>query len=210
MHLNCAPTAEQYNSVKHFDNQVRDVETGLLQSIGKLFVKHDLNSRFGIGLLHRHFHLKPKQIMLHSRRSDNIEMCNMVSLDSCSSIETTPKSFYLNPDGVFQPFEYCQSPVYHPPPSSFLQDLRMILYKHSLQNVLCLSVGGPSEFFWEEYLQKDGDGTISYARTLNQNTSRNGIVTNWVILVEAGEVVVTAQQWCDPRPKGGGHLVKDS
>lgn len=211
MLLNSAPTVDQYNRVKLFENQVHFVDQRHLLRVGQIYVRHGMHTKFDIGLLHRHSQLQPGHLMLHSRQGANINTCKMTSLDACASVDIAPCSYNLNSDYLFQPLDYYEGVNTNNPPEEFLRDIRTYLCDHDLDDIICLLVGEMHGTFWREYQLPDGTGTVSYGCKEEQiyNYNEGGVVTSWNITLLNGEIKIRARQVCDPRPKGGGHLIKD-
>jgi hypothetical protein len=93
------PTPSQYNSIRHFDEQVHSILPERLRDIGNILVKHVMHSNFGVSLLHRHIRLQKDCVMVYSIIDSNINIYKMEFLKEHKDL--SPYSFYLTTGQLF-------------------------------------------------------------------------------------------------------------
>ena len=121
-------TPSQYNSIRHFDEQIHFIPPELLQGIGKILVKHVMHFDFCASLLHRHASLDGDCVMVHSAIDSNTDICKMEAVGERSFHKgLSPCSFYLTTAQRFQAFEYKQGCDETMPELGFLEKLRTFL-----------------------------------------------------------------------------------
>ncbi|KAF2752401.1 hypothetical protein EJ05DRAFT_446719, partial [Pseudovirgaria hyperparasitica] len=113
--------------------------------IGELFIEHDVQQHYGVGLLHRHFDLQDNQIMLHRLNAGDIDVCSVCDVHSVDATLLVPHSLYLNSMLTFEPFEYSLGDTRVPHfDTSFLDALRDLLISLALRETISL-VPNPSD-----------------------------------------------------------------
>lgn len=67
MELSSSPILPStYNSLPSIDNTTV-VANESLQALGRIFALHKVESKVGVGLLHKHFELAPETVMVHHK-----------------------------------------------------------------------------------------------------------------------------------------------
>ncbi|KAK4499425.1 hypothetical protein PRZ48_009939 [Zasmidium cellare] len=127
----------------------RNAETYLYGPIRDVFLKHNMEDRYGISLLHRHFSMGPNE-----RLVEYGAVSTPWTLDETDDHEieamggyVVPQNYRLDSDDDLLPFEYEMQ--YERPsggngiPPEFLYDLKQTLKKYNLSNVFGLRKRGP-------------------------------------------------------------------
>ncbi|MCJ1476751.1 hypothetical protein MMC13_005420 [Lambiella insularis] len=194
------PTPSQYNSIKHFDDQVHDVRRESLEEIGRILVKYQMHYAFCAFLLHRHNELLANSVMVHIKSDSETETCRIkrLKVDRCLS----PCSFYLDTHGDFKAFEYKEGPDVTVAGEDFLKELGLYLDTHQLRDTIGISTWLPSDEQWVEKIDEQG----TTARRITHSQPSPGIATEWAFFVQDGEIAYKAIRRCDPPPEGGGHV----
>ena len=137
--------AHDFNSIADIHDQC-DLPTdpAVVTALVNVFQKHDVQDRFGIHLLHRHFILPDGTIMFKPPPVDSdISLTKVTKLDAVDINKIRGALYLLNDTGKFQAYEFeYGDPVDIPP--VFLQELASILKEFGLEKVVALDVsGGP-------------------------------------------------------------------
>lgn len=198
--------ALRYNDIAHIDQQAPVASPSVLQVLAELFVRHGVDSHFGLFLLHRHRTLAHNSIMVHARPDVDTDICTMEEL---GRHQISPCTFLSQARDKFIPFEYDLSPTQadaEPLPSKpFLTELGNLLWDKRLQGVFGLCRASPADDPWiERLLSEDGD-TIA-TRVPGDISSLDGRITQWGFLrKDEGGVRIRALRACK-ESESGGHI----
>lgn len=196
----------RYNEIAHIDQQSRTASPSAMQAMAELFVRHGVDSRFGVFLLHRHRALAHNSIMVHARPDVDTDICTMEEL-GCHRL--SPCTFLSQARDNFIPFEYessfRQAEAEPLPSKPFLRELGNFLWDRHLQGVFGLCRASPADDPWiERLLSEDGD-TIA-TRVSRSISSIDGTITQWGFLREdEGGVRIKALKACK-ESESGGHI----
>jgi hypothetical protein len=196
----------RYNEIAHIDRQSRAVSPSAMQAMAELFVRHGVDSRFGVFLLHRHRVLAHNSIMVHERLDVNTDICTMEKL---GRHRISPCTFLSQARDNFLPFEYELSPVQAEaeplPTEPFLKELGDFLWEGRLQGVFGLCKASPEDDPWIERLLSEDGNTIA-TRVSRDISSLDGTITQWGFLREhEGGIRIKAMKACK-ESESGGHI----
>src|SRR5271170_2254431 len=83
--------AAEYNDIpdieEHRSSLLNRVQPDVLQILGNIFVKYNVDPYFGIHLLHRHFPIPDRTIMLHRFENPDVEICQVTSVDDLAGLK---------------------------------------------------------------------------------------------------------------------------
>ncbi|RUP45458.1 hypothetical protein BC936DRAFT_148166 [Jimgerdemannia flammicorona] len=140
----------EYNSMLTIYEATAAVEsfqaTQDLMLFGDIFLKHLMHGAWGLSLVHRHFDLKPNEIMLELPVSPGANIITK-AVDAGQVVEPLVGSnYYFHEGSKLQAFEYrygsnatLQEPLQNERFSAFLSDLTRTIAEVGLSNVLGLA-----------------------------------------------------------------------
>ena len=186
--------SERYNEIPLLENQRTDIPSSTLEALARIFLRHGVQDRFQVSLLHRHDTLPSNTVMVHLRQSLEEDICLPQELGKC---ELQPCVFSWQRN-EFWPIEFEEahrSDRYMLADNTFLAELGSFLAASNMDEVLglscALSVRGP----WVEYIRSEGPGTIA-RRSLDGASPTLGIVTAWAFSLADGDIVITPETTC--------------
>lgn len=94
----------RYNQIPHIDDQPAPSISQLL-GLGEIIVRHNLEARFGLHLLHRHFEIKENTVMFNYVDEEK-EISSMTSLSDIDEGKIRPQCFLFDRDAGFISYEY--------------------------------------------------------------------------------------------------------
>jgi hypothetical protein len=98
---------QDFNVIPDIHDQVDfPNDPALFAALGNVFQKYDVNERFGLHLLHRHFILPENCVMLKSNVDADISLTKITHLDSIEGIPVRGVLYLLNDAGRFQAYEF--------------------------------------------------------------------------------------------------------
>ncbi|KAF2151065.1 hypothetical protein K461DRAFT_165877 [Myriangium duriaei CBS 260.36] len=132
--LSSAPLSSNiYNNLPQANDQTPP-EQRILQSVGELFIKHNVHGSFGVALLHKHFDMAEHEIMVHKGL-----ICSPEITTASANEDLSGRSFFLS-DGRFQAYEYQDGSAQGDDlPPAFLDALRAHLVRNELSQILALT-----------------------------------------------------------------------
>ena len=121
--------SSRYNQIPHIDDQ--DIpSTSQLLGIGEIIVRHNLESHFGVHLLHRHFKIHQDTIIFKSVEGEK-EVASMTNLSNLDDEKIRPQCFLFDRGAGFLSYEY----AYDDEGVSIIPEpLAMDLMRHFTQN----------------------------------------------------------------------------
>jgi len=137
-------TFSNYNKLPKIDEALKAIEsfqaTNDMMLFGDLFLKHHTHEAWGLCLIHRHFDLKPDEILLE-QPSDNKTIIVSKATDVNQIVAPVTGSSYRFDDDNMSPFEFryadtLQKTTQQEDFSSFQSDLKHKLAETGLLNVL--------------------------------------------------------------------------
>jgi len=185
-----------YNNLREVDRasdhfEARDDPDSVIRSLEALFRKHSVTDTLGVALLHRHFELKPDEVVVDLRgiatpwhisslKNSNYQGIGAVLPLSLMLIEGQPRAyeFYFDMDSSRSPVEI---------PKDFISEYEAILDTHGLKETLGLRVlrttddrpGGSTM----EYSERYATFTIPMGEKKQSDYTNNGkvrvIKTTW-------------------------------
>jgi len=138
----CLP---QLNKIRGKPRNDQRLEPAVIAELGHVFQRHEVQDRFGIHLLHRHFIVPNGSIMFKLPPVDSdISLTKITPVGTVDINAVRGVLYLLNQIGKFQAYEFEDGdPVDIPP--AFLKDLSTVLKKFGLEKVIALDVcGGPA------------------------------------------------------------------
>ena len=198
----------RYNQLKE-DTEQPEVSEDHIQKLAEIFVRYNVEAKFGIHLIHGHFKLEPDTVML-GRHVQKPYGCwtkpchiNDVKLDDIHG-----HIFALNSVGNFIAYEYREGPPFNmvDVDSEFLRELIEYIQSNKLEGLFGLEVlrEGSQEQFAEFDLGKDG-GTIML-KASEANYGRIYRITGWSF-EEADGIVSCSGGTVHAAKKDGNHQV---
>jgi hypothetical protein len=191
--------ANVYNEITLIENQGTPDISNLL-GIGEILVRHQLQSQFGVHLLHRHFEIDPDAIVLNHTDDDGTEFSKMTSLSDLGDLRVQPQCFMLDGNQGFIPYEYTyedatDSPAALPP---MLEDeLAKYLTQYKLQKLLAIERIKPTSHTPAEerccWVEFPTDGKATFRRRIDTSLAggRHGRPTAWTFqMAEGGNIKV--------------------
>ncbi|CAB4493665.1 hypothetical protein RhiirA5_500685 [Rhizophagus irregularis] len=144
--MNIPISHSEYNNIPSLGKALLALETIQdLMVIGDIFFKHTMQATWGLCLVHRHFNLKPNEVMLEQPYySDSHIVTKAVDVNEVTT-SFTGSSYYLSEESKLQAFEYrygtntyieetMQSEKFF----VFLREFEQLLVKLGLRNILGL------------------------------------------------------------------------
>lgn len=195
-----------FNGIKSSEQQDQILKNEDLMAIADVYVRNQMHTEYGVGLLHRHTVLPERSVMIHRILDGSVDICEARSLDSLDHARLIANSLFLNVNDKFQAFEYDIEIPKDPRPTlhlEFLSQLRDLLIDRRLTGSIAII---PSPGDCVEYLLPEGRGTISipYHQMEDKNLSGGEfIVTGWSFHEnEDGSIECMANKKCNKQNTG--------
>lgn len=194
--------ARQFNDIPLIHEQPSVSENHLL-AIGSIFVRHQMQFAYAIGIFHRHIEMPENGVLVHSSSPADTNVCRISSYPNSSNDESLLRahSLFVTRDGDFQAYEYERSahdvPEKFPPPDDFVHEFRDYLRAEKLDTVLCLvkegSAASPSI---TAYMCPDKRGMISIPqRGAPIEDLQSASICGWSFAGSNNEDVVTCAKY---------------
>jgi len=97
-------TSDRYNQISHIDDQAIP-SLSYLVGIGEIIARHNLESQFGVHLLHRHFNISPETIIFKAVDGEK-EISSMTCLTDLDATRISPQAFLFDGEAGFISYEY--------------------------------------------------------------------------------------------------------
>ncbi|RPB02465.1 hypothetical protein L873DRAFT_1802436 [Choiromyces venosus 120613-1] len=178
--------ASDFNSIAAFEHQNTILDNNTLHKIAEIFVRHDMHHNFGAGILHRHQTLNDGQVMVHTKRTNEIDVCEIKTIDEITGEDLMPNSLFLNRQQKFQAFEYDIGRQAFQVDEKFASELRDFLVANGLKERIAIIPnpamdGGLGDSI--ELMLPNGSGTIRIplksADPEMLDKATDGITTGW-------------------------------
>lgn len=189
IHIDGSDNTGDYNDLPLIDEQRRTIEEGDLRELAAVFVRYGVHDRFGLAVLHRHVHISPQFVMVHSRISEDTYSCRP---EKPGMRQLTPYLFSCESPTGLSALEYLVADEHEPlhiPSTTFLTELNSSLQSMGLQKVLGLSRISPHHGPWIETVLPQDQCMIS---TLSRGGLEDfkGTITEWSFFPhESGDCV---------------------
>jgi len=202
--FNTIPTSEQETTFS----------LDVLRSFAPIFVARQMHLHYGVGILHRHATLLDDGTgMVHSPRSNNVDICNVRQIDKTET-KLTHNSLLLNESSKFQAFEY-NIGIQRPLDSEFLFRLKELILSAGLAQSVAIIPTPLSDHGEElfEFQLQDEQGIITLPKKhLRQDSIELGkaVTTGWMFRETCeGSIEIHAMKKCVLQTNGLHAVVKD-
>jgi hypothetical protein len=130
-------TKHQFDKITDIHKQQEFTEEEIT-AIGKIFLAHGVVYKYSLQLLHRHFTLPEKTLVLTQPIELGIAVSKVTPVEDVDLANVRGQLYYLNDDRKFQAYEY----EYGPPvdfPEMFLADLAAFVEQHNMGDRFALA-----------------------------------------------------------------------
>jgi len=202
-------TAEDFNKIPLIDNQAHKLDK-FLPDIFDLFRKHSVEALYSPHLLHRHFEIQPREVVV-SYEVDPDRCIHLALPRSPSELREYPITahlLYLNRDDKWQGYEY-EAGRSIEWSIEFLTDLKDYVLAHDLRETFALRSSPLTEPFTESEIGEFA--TITFPKAPGKVPKQSAIWVEWGYTVDAesngskdmpakagGEVCGATYERCDP------------
>jgi len=168
-------SAQEFNSIPDLHDQPPfPSDPTIFEALGDLFCRHNVLERFGLHLLHRHYHLPENCIAFKSEVDGDISLTKIEPISGLDRNEIRGVLYRLKDDGCFQPYEFEYGEEVDIP-STFLKELSQTLREYKLERLLALDVTGgrsPTITQYEYDYGKTATITVNLNRTPIESEDR--------------------------------------
>jgi hypothetical protein len=127
-----------FNNIKTFEEQKTTLNSCILQTIGNIFVQNQMHDQYEAEILHRHQMLKKDCVMVQTKRSVEIQVCQSKSLSDLDVTQLVSTSLFLNEERNFQRFEYDINDQKIEFDNKFASQLRVFLIANQLERIIAV------------------------------------------------------------------------
>ena len=145
-------SSNRYNQIPHIDDQGIPAHSYLV-GVGEIITRHNLQSQFGVHLLHRHFNVSPDTVIFQSVDGGK-EISRMTDLKDLDATRISPQCFLFDGEAGFISYEYAyddSTPSLIPEPLASELATHFAQNEHLSQLLAIEKINGNTEAVYREH-----------------------------------------------------------
>lgn len=207
-----------FYNIKTFEEQETALNPRVLQAIADIFVQNQMHNQYGAGILHRHQVLEEGCVMVHTKRSAEIAVCQSKSVNDLDVTQLVPTSLFLNEERNFQGLEYGINGEKIELGNKFAYQLRAFLIANQLERIIAvipkLAIDGGDCHDSIEFMHPSGNGTVRIPRQQAGSADSDitePVITEWGFSKnKQGIIQCKGNTVCSPQNNGKHRVFIDS